>query len=185
MVLWQIDHSKRVPFPENPSGFYYWTSVMYLDPADFITEMEARRQALLLEALICLENVQITNQVVKSPPGRGNVIFQRVLNSTFGDISNPSGEYSLINVARWHFFSDSGRKSWRLNRMPLRPGDWDGTELTDSGYLQQQGSMGAYISREWCRNSYGELITSGDVVRRLTMWQLRHGTKRRQRNPLA
>lgn len=181
MVLWQIDVAKRIAFPANPSGYYYWTSVYYIDRSDFISDLEARREVVKLDALICTEDVTITHVQVKSPPGRDNIIGEFTYGDTPGGITNASGEYSLINVARWHLFSDTGRRTYRLNRMPLRPGDWDGAELTDSGHLQQSASMGAFLGRGWCRNSYGELLTSGDVVRRLTMWQLRHGEKRRRR----
>lgn len=185
MALWQVDMGKRVAFPDNPDGFYYWTSVYYLESTDFPNDAQARQAPTNLEKLLTTVNVGIIWQRVHNPPGRGNVIFDHSVGFTSGQLPNPSGQYSLINVARWHLFSDSGRRTYRLNRMPLRGGDWDGLELSTVGLARQTSSLNTFIAQGWCRNSYGELLTSGQVVPTLTMWQLRHGTKRRERNPLA
>lgn len=185
MALWQVDMGKRVAFEPNPSGFYYWTSVYYLESSDFANPAQARLAVVNLEKILTTTDVDIVWQRVHAPPGRGNVIFDNPVSFTHGQITNSSELYSLINVARWHLWTDGGRKTYRLNRMPLRPSDIDGDELSMSGMAQQSASLNTFLLAGWCRNSYGELLTSGNVVQRLTMWQLRHGTERRERNPLA
>lgn len=185
MALWQVDCCKRVAFSDNPSGFYYWTSVYYLESSDFSNAFQARQAVINLDKILTTTDVEIVRLQVHAPPGRGNVIFNGAITFTFGQLSNPGGLYSLINVARWHLFDDAGRRSYRLNRMPLRPSDIDGDHLSATGASQQLASLNTLLLAGWCRNSYGELLTSGDVVQRLTMWQLRHGTKRRERNPLT
>jgi hypothetical protein len=182
--LVQIDIAKRVVFDPNPSGFYYWTSVYYADLEDWPNYSQLALDVVQLEHLLCTEDVELTNLRIKNPPGRTNVVFsQNFITPQFGDIPS-EGEFSLIQIARWHLFDDEGRRSYRLNRMPLRPSDWEGQELTPSGMLRQVTCLNTFIGQGWARNSHGSLITSGEVVQRLTMWQLRHGTRRRRRNPV-
>lgn len=185
MALWQVDMGKRVPLTTNPSGFYYWTSVYYLESTDFPNDAQARQAPTNLEKLLTTVDVDIIWQRVHNPPGRGNIVFDHSVGFTTGQLPNPSGEYSLIMAARWRLWSDSGRWTRRLNRMPLRGGDWDGTKLSTVGLARQTASLNTFLAQGWCRNSYGELLTSGQVVPDLVMWQMRHGTKRRERNPLA
>lgn len=185
MDLWQIDMAKRVPYAYNPSGFYYWTSVYYADRDYWDSNVQMFLDFLQLEKLLTTTDVEIVKLRAHNPPGRGNIVYEQGVSPGNHGVITSEGEYSMIEVARWHLLSDSGRRTYRLNRMPLRPSDVDGMELSASGLIRQQTSMNTLLAQEYCRNSYGELLTSGDVVRRLTQWQMRHGTKRRERNPLA
>jgi hypothetical protein len=185
MDLVQVDVLKRVIYTSNPSGYYYWTSVLYIDADLFTSYFNLQNYVLPREQLICTNDVQFMGIRIHNPPGRGNVVYEEDFSGLFRGLIASEGEYSLINIARWRLYSDTGRASYRLNRMPLRPSDQDGQLLSDSGYLVQQASLNALLAPARFRNSYGELLVSGEVVRPLVKWQLRHGTKRRERNPLA
>lgn len=185
MDLVQVDVLKRVEFPDNPSGYYYWTSVLYIDADEFASYFLLQNYVIPRERLICTEDVQFMGIRIHNPPGRGNIVYEEDFSGLSRGMIESEDEYSLINIARWRLYSDTGRASYRLNRMPLRPSDQDGQQLSDSGLLVQQTSLNTLLLPGRFRNSYGEILASGTVVRPLTQWQLRHGTKRRQRNPLA
>jgi len=185
MVLRQYDVGKRVEVPGIGSGWYYWTNVYYNDTADFINAAQARLAVLVLDGQLRTEDAKATGIRIHQPPGRHNVVENTVFPGTSGGSVPSEGSYTVINVARWHFRSSTGRYSYRLNRMPLRPSDLDGENLSASGLFWQTAQLNTYLSQGWCRNSYGELLTSGEVVPRLVKWQMRHGTERRARNPLA
>lgn len=185
MVLRQYDVGKRLPVAGIGSGWYYWTNVYYNDTADFPNAAQARLAVLVLDQFIRTEDALGTGIRIHQPPGRGNVVENTVFPGTSGGFQPSEGSFSIINVARWEFRSSTGRYSYRLNRMPLRPSDMDGDRLSSSGMSVQVGLLNHYLLQGWCRNSYGELLTSGRVVPALVKWQLRHGTERRARNPLA
>lgn len=185
MALCQIDFGKKVPYTPNPDGYYYWSSVYYVDDGDFVDFFDMANWANAREKKLCTEDVQFTKVIVKRPIGRGNVVYTLTWPfPQFGDLDS-EGEYSLINVARARLYSASGRLSWRLVRLPLRPSDQDGDRLSASGHLWARAGINTAIASGRWRNSYGELITRSEVVWPLAMWQLRHGTKRRERNPFA
>lgn len=184
MDLVQIDIVKRLPFEENPSGWYYWTSVYYADRLHWASYEQLALDVVNLEKLLTTEDVDLTNLRIKNPPGRANVVLaQNFTVPQHGTIASEDA-WSYIMVARWRLFDSLGRMSYRLNRMPLRPSDIDGQNLSASGLTRQNTSKNTLLGQGWARNSHGALLTSGEVVPKLTMWQLRHGTKRRRRNPV-
>jgi hypothetical protein len=183
--LWQVDINKRIPYSPNPSGYYYWCSLYYVDRDEFTSDSDCIFWVLAKDRLLCTEDVGRIGWRVHDPPGRGNVIINEVFTTGSPGLIDSEGSYSLINIARWWLYSSTGRRTYRLNRMPLRPSDMDGMNLSDSGYATQVAALTNFLFPTRLRNSYGEYLTSGEVVRPLVMWQLRHGTKRRRRNPLA
>lgn len=185
MDLWQVDVLKWVAYPPNPDGRYYWTSVYYVDRDQFSSAGNARNFCLSLDESLTTQDVWHAGLRVHDPPGRGNVIFNQIFTSFDNGLIPSEGSWSMINIARWSLRSSTGRYSYRLNRMPLRPSDMDGDRLSASGIALQEAGLNTFLIPARCRNQYGELLVSGEVVPTLVKWQLRHGTKRRQRNPLA
>jgi hypothetical protein len=185
MDLVQVDFCKRVPYDPEPSGFYYWTSVYYFDRDDFPSNGSVISKAQQFEHLFTTEDAKHVRADLKNPPGRGNIVASVTNFFGQGGAIDSEGSYTLLNIARWTLISDAGRKSYRLNRMPLRPSDSEGQFLSDSGYSQQLASLNTLLITGLSYNSHGELLVDGTVDRALHMWQLRDGTKRRARNPLA
>lgn len=183
--LWQVDVSKRVAYSGNPSGYYYWTSTYYMDRDAYISIDQMAGRVNVLEELITTTKCERQIMHFKNPPGRGNVVATRgPFDDNFGLIAD-DGNHSLFVISRWLLRSASGRLSWRLNRAPLRYIDFDGDFLTSTGLVRQQAGINLLVSQARWFNSYGELITSGSVTGRVGYWQLRDGTKRRRRDPLA
>lgn len=180
-----MDFCKRVPYSPLPSGFYYWTSVYYLDRDAFSSDAHCIAEVQAIERVLCLESVLFVRSQLKSPIGRDNV--RTTINYTFGQGGQipDNGEYSMFNIARWRLWSDADRYSYRLNRTPLIPEWIDGVNLSPLGLFRQQSGLNAFLFPGLFYNSYGELLTRGEVKPSLSMWQMRDGTKRRERNPLA
>lgn len=185
MAIHQIDWCIRVPYPLNPSGWYYWTQVYYLDTADFATPNAMMNYCRLRAHASCINVVKDYKAQVKSEPGMGNVIATRTAFFGEGGSVPFTGPYQLINIGRARLYADDGRHSYRMLRFPI-PDNWmQGDELNSTGYAWCQGFINAWIGTGVARNKHGGLYVSGEVDRKLHMWQLRHGTIRRERSPMV
>lgn len=183
LSLVQVDAFKFVDYEPNTSGRYYWSTVYYLDTDDFV-DLEAlsvyvqHREEYSNTELVFPYYIQI-----KEPPGRGNIVYEQSAYTGQGGLWPDDGNHSLIMVARWSLVSDTGRKTYRLHRMPI-PNDYlDGPNWTPTGKSNLDGQLTTLLLEAKCRNSYGELLTEGAVSATPRMWQLRHGTIRRNRVP--
>ena len=185
MNLWQVDILKRIAYAPNPSGYYYWSSIYYIDRDEFTLDSNCYFYVFNREELITTTDVERMGLRVHDPPGRGNVIYNLIFGTPSPGGLPSLGDPMIINVARWALYSASGRYTYRLNRSALYLDDIDGMQLSDDGYARQVAAKNTLLFPARFRNSYGELLTSGEVARPVTMWQLRHGTKRRERNPFA
>ncbi|MGV1080889.1 MAG: hypothetical protein ACOYD1_13810 [Candidatus Nanopelagicales bacterium] len=181
MTLNQYDCGKRVPYTPNPDGYYYWSSTYYVDSADFSNTAAMTALVTSFEKLITCSNVQMTTWHRKIPPGRGNIVasFSQFLQTGLRPIGTDG--YSLLNIARWSLVAASGAKSYKYIRLPLRPIDCTGVLLSSSGFTLQNASLSNFLSTGKFRNQYGSPYVSGSVSPFIHMWQLRHGTKRRER----
>lgn len=185
MVLWQVDMGKKVPYSPNPDGFYYWTSVYYLDRADYSSDNALFTDASQCEFLTCLSIVIGTYGNVKHAPGRGGVASHIDRSHPTGGIPYDGNGYSMINVARVEWRSSTGRYSYKLVRQPLMASQMDGIHLVQVGVPSISAQMAGCLATAPLRNQYGERLTSYHVDPLLHMWQLRHGTERRQRDPIV
>lgn len=181
MALYQVDFWKRVPYAPNPDGYYYWSSVYYIDPADDSPDYWWYSTIYEVEEVSTTQSVQRWGFVTKSEPGMGNIIN---VSPSGGDenglIPDPDG-YSLLQIARWELRGADGSRSYRLSRQPLRPVDIAGTLLSATGLATQGGALNSFLAKGVFRTRSGALIVSGHVAPEVRGWQLRNGTKRRNR----
>lgn len=185
VVLWQVDQGKRVAYPDNPDGYYYWTSVWYLDRADYFNSNDLFTDAQQCEYLTSLTTVQGTWGNIKSTPGRGNVIQHINRSLNFGGIPYDGSGYTLINIARAAWRSTTGRYSYKLCRLPIMLSQIDGKYLVGVGVPNILAQLNGCLFTAPLRNKYGERLTSVSVSPLIHPWQLRHGTKRRRRDPVV
>lgn len=183
-MLYQLDILKRVAYPPNPSGYYYWTSVYYYDSDDFSNLLAMRTRALTVDRLHSLDAVEYIRITSKQPPGRGNVVSAISAVGNVGLITGWGTEYSLLNVGRLLLYYADGRSSYRFWRAPVAM-DWiEGGEFNAfararmASYINNQGPGAA--GRE-ARNQTGAICVGGLSPTRVSGWQMRHGTKRRRR----
>lgn len=181
MALWQIDMQMGVPFDPNSSGIYYWTEVYYLDPSDFPSQQAIVNKMWAVMAITHLDVTQTYRMQIKSQPGRDNVIYTENHLNDYGHIPTGSNGYSMINISRWRTGYADGTRSYKLRRMPLRPSDMDGMRLSVSGLAQQNANLNALAFGTHFRGLSGSPWTVCVISPRVHMWQLRDGTKRRNR----
>lgn len=183
MSLVQVDIFKFVDYAPNASGRYYWSTVYYLDTDDFDDLEDLMVYAFHLEEYSNTELVFLYWVQIKEPPGRGNIIHEQTAYTGQGGLWPDDGDHSLITIARWSLISDTGRRSYRLHRMPIPNAYLDGPSWTSTGKSNLDGQLTTLLLEAKCRNSYGELFVEGAVSEMPRMWQLRHGTIRRNRVP--
>lgn len=184
MVLWQIDVIKRVAYTGNPSGWYYWSSVYYLDRADYSSNNAAIIRTRNVDSFVTQANVTYVKYIVKSPPGRANVILTSVDGFNHGGQPTDPNGASLLNVSRLRTRFDDGTWSYRYAGRPMPIGWTDGIRLNATGRMWIGGYINAMATPGGFprfRNQAGSPIADGIVPELLCMWQLRHGTKRRER----
>lgn len=184
MDLIQIDCCKSFPYDPNPSGLYYWTSVYYADLDEFLGYPQVISTFFQIEQFAMLDSTKFVQMNIKNPPGRGNIVY--TVDNFFGQggLTDDTDNYSLIMAARWHFWDDQGRYSWRLNRGPIRGIEMEGNNLSDYGHFRNEAIINSWRARCTPYNSHGAEITRFEVAPKIAMWQLRHGTKRSRRDPL-
>jgi len=184
VLIWQYDICKYVAWPHNPSGRYYWTSTYYLDRDEFSSDGAARSRVINTDQLTALQDVHYTVIITKSEPGRGNIISVGDIHLLTGTIDPDPDGYNLLNIARCLTFHSDGRHSYRMVRSPM-PMRWiEGGLLASAGQAVYGGYLNNMIGSdpgESFRNKHGSPMVGGRVPTTLSMWQLRHGTKRRER----
>lgn len=183
-MLYQVDIRKRVPYLPNPSGYYYWSSTYYYDSDDFSSLVLLVRRARDVDRLHSLDLVEYQSAVLKQPPGRANVISTTPLTLIVGLIPSLGEDYTLLSVARLRTFYNDGTWSYRYWRAPLLLSWIHGGVF--SAYAQARiasyiNNMGAGSGGRRVRNLAGSELLTGLTPAHPSMWQLRHGTQRRQR----
>lgn len=177
-MLTQFDMLKGFPYPSNPSGWYYWTSVLYVDSDDFDNQSQMILAVLGRERLCSRENIHYWGYRIKQPPGRGNVVLTASFTGT-GTGSLPAiADPQILCIARWTLADSFGHKTYRLVRYPIGTSEIEGDRLTPAGLLRQQTSINTFLATNIFRNKYGRVLETGAASPRVHMWQLRHGTKR-------
>jgi len=183
-MLHQIDVFKRVPYPANPSGWYYWSSTYYYERDDFTSLAAMWLRARNVDQLHTLDVVNYVKVVVKQPPGRANIIATFPATFNYGAIVTAGEEYSPITIGRLITSYDDGRSSYRMWRAPvlldwLEDGFFTSPALSHMGsYINNMRTVSGYPA---ARNKTGAPCIGGVVPIRASGWQLRHGTERRER----
>lgn len=184
MTVVQIDWQFRYPYAANPDGFYYWTNNYFLDvadPMDFPSYVP-RIQNVARQGM--MNSGKFNRILVTSPPHSGTVLENAFSFNTGGN--RTSLDTILENVVRVHFFIGSKYASYKLLRAAVGTSEIepDGSlNPTTLAYLQTYYADAA-ITNGWCDDA-GVLYTSAVVQPKIHHWQLRHGTKRRQRVVIA
>jgi len=181
VTLYQVDYEFRFPYVENPDGYYYWTNAFYVEqttPIAAITSCNGRLSNIVHHT--CLLGVECTGHQVHTPPGSGDVVYVDPGSTLAGSLS-PIGVGPLINSVHILFLAAGSVVGWKRWRVPLRTSDIDGDYIATAFWLDLQDYWSGALSSPVLRSRTGVLIDEILVDRKIHMWQLRHGTKRRSR----
>ena len=167
-------------WPEGYDGRYYWQHCSWVDSDDWSSNTQ-----MALDCFTAMEELY-TSQVRFHAhrfylPGTETVEFQQTFGSVFvGDLS-PVENPTLLIVARWRMIATDGSKSYHLHRRPIGEEDLSGGGWDPDGYARQQLALNNYVDHGFFRAPSGAVLDAGLVAEVPVMWQLRHGTKRRER----
>lgn len=184
MPVVQVDYQLRYPYAENPDGYYYWTQSVYLvaeTPLDFPSYI-FRVQQPMSQGM--MNTVKFNRLLVRMPPHSDTVLENAFAFNVGGNIT--PGDTILENIMRVHFFIGEQYASYKLLRGCVATSEImpDGTiDPVKVAYVQAYYADAA-ITNQWT-NDQGVAFTSAIVQPTIHHWQLRHGTKRRQRVVIA
>lgn len=184
MSVVQIDWQLRHPYDANPDGWYYWTNTYYLvaaDPLDFPSYVPRIETPMLYGML---HETQANRLKVTMPP-HSNTVLENAF--SFNHVGNKGSLPTILeNVARVNFFIGETYASYKLLRGCIGNSEIeaDGTlNATTRANLQRDYADG--LIANGLTDDTGTEFTSAVVSPLLHHWQLRHGTKRRQRVVIA
>lgn len=183
MAQYKFDCQYGVEIQWLDLGFYYCSMIWYAY-ADTTAEYDhAREGAIRITSELLARNTVIWDLFVESPPG-GTVIEH-----SHPSWSHPvlSGELLPAECTVFISLRNGGRQvSFKRARSPVRKEDIDDEgNLTDFAFDYYQG-VADLIGSYGCFTTYnGVPIESAVVQRKVANWQLRHGTKRRNRRRMV
>lgn len=184
MPVMQIDWQLRYPYAANPDGHYYWTNTYYLvtpDPLDFPAYIPRIETPMLYGML---HDCQANRLLVTTPPHSG-IVQENAF--SFNHAGNKSSMDTILeNVARVHFFIGAEYAGYKILRACIGTEEIepDGTlNATTRANLQRDYADG--LIANGLTNDQGIEYSSAVVSPLIHHWQLRHGTKRRQRVVIA
>jgi hypothetical protein len=169
-----------VPWPGLGHADYRWEHCFWIDNSDFSSNSQM--------GLAVVNDMRLfyTNQVHLLGtrwylPHTSTVFFAQTYPSTQVGALTAQANYNMLVSARWRMHGSDDSYTYHLHRQPvgetyLEAGGWSAT-----GYSQQQTRMNTFIAQGIYRTGSGSLIDVGEVASSPVQWQLRHGTKRRDR----
>lgn len=180
MPVVQVDLQWRYAYAANPDGWYYWTSTYYLDPPD-PTNFVAYLPALHLAARsAALYETKENRARVTMPPHSGTVILDTNTHDQFGE-SVLGGPTILENVARLSFWVGRQYVGYKLLRGAIPVAEVEDGRLSDNAYSWLVENTAVLLLDAGICTDAGVPIERVEVSPLIHTWQLRHGTKRRQR----
>lgn len=184
MTFYRFDVQYGVETNLNPDlGFYYCCMVWYANAADSTEYDHAREGAIRITSELLARNTIIWDLFV-TDLGTGVVV----------EHSHPvwphpvlSGELGTPEMTVYVSLLNAGRQvSYKRVRGPVRLEDIEnGIDLTAWALGYYQSVVNLVADYACFTNVHGVPIEEGVVHPKVVSWQLRHGTKRRQRRRMV
>lgn len=183
MAFYKFECQYGVETDAVTAGFYYCSMIWYAfasTPGEFAN---AREGAIRITSELLARNTLIWDLFVESPPN-GPVIEH---SSPTWDHPVLSGELGAPEMTVFISLQNAGRQvSYKRVRGPVRMEDFDdGGNLTPWALDYYQGVADLVADYGCFTNLAGVPIESAVINPRVVSWQLRHGTKRRNRRRLV
>jgi len=169
-----------MPWPGVAGGVYFWQHCYWIDTDDWTNIFQANIDI----------NTDFGSLYTSQVRRRGNRIYDAVtgallLTGYYGS-GNPCSRPArpnptLLIAAKWYLFGDDGSESYHLHRAPIGEDDLENGGWSTAGYGRQVVHAALWRNQGYYRTKTGALITSERVRATPIGWQLRHGTKRRNR----
>lgn len=168
-----------LPFPENPSGRYYWTHTAYMKTEDFSSMAQLLLNWTGRVKLGYTSDVLLYGHRVIDPSD-GSVVFTQTFTSPQTCNQTPVVDWNILLAGRWIFVGTDGSRGYHLHRYPAGE-DWvDGDSWSSFGLGRLSAVAGSMYSPGKIYTSTGAEVEGWSVRPGIVGWQLRHGTKRRR-----
>lgn len=169
-----------IDWPDGNAGRYYWQHCFWVDRSDFSSDLAMGLACIGDMKLLYTHQVRI-HGIRWYDPSDGAVYFEQVyLLPQFGDQPDQDN-YNILICARWHMYGSDGSYTYHLHRQPVGEAYLDSGEWSSLGRTQCLTRLSTFGSQGIYRTRTGALITSWQLGASPVQWQLRHGTKRRER----
>lgn len=180
MALGRFDIQHRTAYAGNPSGFYYWTNSFYLDVPDPAHAGPSISHIFEGYEVVNYHAVQRNWIRLAVPPGHTPYIFDSF---AFNDPGNSvlTDPFIIEDIARVHFYVGEDYVGYKLLRGTVGVSEIEDGYLTDSCRSRIEDNLSFYWFQNDLRTHDNRVITSLRCDPKAHAWNLRHGTKRRQR----
>jgi hypothetical protein len=178
-IRWRIDCQHRYT-PVDAIAPYYWTSVYYFENLGSTPFTGPNYNAILDTTYACsLDDVALVAIRQFDTTHNSQYGIATPL-SNLGELDAEDGG-SLLNVIRLSGRAAGKEVSYKLWRFPLRLSDIEGERLSDQALDIVNDTLIPGLNDALLCNKNGVAIDEWTCDHLVHGWQLRHGTKRRQR----
>lgn len=169
----------RAEWPEGSDGYYYWEHCHWVETDDWDSHIQLYLAVLADMRLIHTSQVGMGGLSLYDPSD-ASLIYRQ--NNGFVNVGVQAAQDNpnLLLCARWRMWGADGSYTYHLHRTPIGEDDLEYGRWSAAGLTRQQTRMNTYIAQEVYRTRTGSLIERGEVADKPVMWQLRHGTRRRE-----
>jgi len=178
-IRWRLDLQHRYT-PVDSGLPYYWTSVYYYENLGSTPFTGGQYNAILDTTYAAsLDTVELV--AVRQFDTTHNTEFGIATPlDNLGDLDSEDGG-SLFNVVRLHGWAGGKVVSYKLWRFPLRLSDIEGDRLSDQALGIVNDVIIPGLSTAPLCNIHGIEVEEWTCDGLVHIWQVRHGTKRRER----
>lgn len=167
------------------SGYYYWTTNYYWQSDSVsVADGPGLNACLALARAVSLDSTTDVLWRARTVSGPGSSTQWGGFGFV-GDLPDTDYLYTYLSVARVQGICEDGSQWYKLLRCPLRPEDMEGSDLSNAMYDYLNDVYLPLLAVAPICNKRGQLLISAVVRPELHQWQLRHGTKRRNRAVLV
>jgi len=174
----------RIAWPDNPSGWYYWTNTYYYDLDNPPTTNDSNYWLAIAVLHIHTSAVQRNRSRVGVPPEPISWSASTTGFNEPGGIPIESG-YSPFDTALLKYYSGDKQVGFTRLRCPVQADDQVNGNLHPDFHSYLVVNANDHLLRAKICSRYGEPITEIRVDEKVHGWQFRDGTERRQRQAIT
>ena len=180
MTLYRVDMQQVIDTPLVATGRYYWTNVYYFE-ANTPTEFDlGRDQVSVVQSRAFCSDVA-SDRILITIAGTGTIVQHGNFHWVpFGFL--PASDTPITNCVLVWLYSRGRKVGYKRYRVPVPASGMSGGLLTSDfiAHYYTNGPVNELLDGLICSRS-GEVIDNAIVDPRVSMWQIRHGTKRAER----
>lgn len=178
---YQFDVYQRIPYPDTDDGHYYWSNAWIINVSTDAEASAAITPVRNAARGILARPGEMVRMDLKRTPGMGGV-YQTVNLGLLsgGRLASPNG-YNMLLYCRVLYYVGDELVGYRRARMPWSIEHYDGAYWTTDARNMARGGSNNLIADGLLAARDGRVIDRSESDPLVRMWQLRHGTKRRNR----